>query len=36
METWKHVRAILPLPFLVTVVVPGSILWLTGPYIFGL
>jgi hypothetical protein len=30
METWKHLRAILLLPFMVTVVVPGVILWLTG------
>jgi protein-S-isoprenylcysteine O-methyltransferase Ste14 len=31
METWKHFRAILLLPFLVTVVIPAVILWLTGP-----
>jgi protein-S-isoprenylcysteine O-methyltransferase Ste14 len=30
METWKHLRAILLLPFMVTVVIPGVILWLTG------
>jgi protein-S-isoprenylcysteine O-methyltransferase Ste14 len=29
--TWKHLRAILLLPFMVTVVIPGVILWLTGP-----
>jgi hypothetical protein len=27
METWKHLRAILLLLFLVAVVVPGIILW---------
>ncbi len=31
METWKHIRAILLLPFTATVVIPGFILWLTGP-----
>jgi protein-S-isoprenylcysteine O-methyltransferase Ste14 len=31
MEPWKHLRAILLLPFMVTVVIPGVILWLTGP-----
>src|SRR5215831_7300758 len=36
MEAWKHVRAILLLPFMVTVVIPGVILWLTGPDTFGL
>jgi protein-S-isoprenylcysteine O-methyltransferase Ste14 len=30
METWKHLRAILLLPFMVTVVIPSVILWLTG------
>jgi len=35
METWKHLRAILLLPFMVTVVIPGSILWLTGPDTLG-
>jgi protein-S-isoprenylcysteine O-methyltransferase Ste14 len=36
METWKHLRAILLLPFLVAVVIPGVILWLTGPDTLGL
>ena len=36
METWKHVRAILLLPFMVTVVIPGVILWLTGSDTLGL
>ncbi len=36
METWKHLRAILLLPFMVTVVVPGVIVWLTGPDPLGL
>jgi protein-S-isoprenylcysteine O-methyltransferase Ste14 len=36
METWKHLRAILLLPFLVTVVIPGLVLWLTGPDSLGL
>ena len=36
METWKHLRAILLLPFMVTVVIPGVILWLTGPDTLGL
>jgi protein-S-isoprenylcysteine O-methyltransferase Ste14 len=36
METWKHVRAILLLPFIVTVVVPATILLLTGPDTFDL
>lgn len=31
METWKHLRAILLLPFMVTVMIPGTLLWLTGP-----
>ncbi len=35
METWKHLRAILLLPFMVTVVIPGVILWLTGPDTLG-
>jgi protein-S-isoprenylcysteine O-methyltransferase Ste14 len=30
MEAWKHFRAVLLLPFMVTVVVPGTILFLTG------
>jgi protein-S-isoprenylcysteine O-methyltransferase Ste14 len=30
MGTWRHLRAILQLPFLVTVVVSGVVLWLTG------
>ena len=36
METWKHLRAILLLPFMVTVVIPGTILWLAGPDTLGL
>jgi hypothetical protein len=28
---WKHLRAVLVLPFMVTVVIPGVILWLSGP-----
>jgi protein-S-isoprenylcysteine O-methyltransferase Ste14 len=36
METWEHLRAILLLPFMVTVVVPGAILWLAGPDSLGL
>jgi hypothetical protein len=31
MEGWKHLRAFLLLPGAVTVVIPGVILWLTGP-----
>ena len=30
METWKHLRAVLLLPVMVTVVVPGTLLYLTG------
>jgi protein-S-isoprenylcysteine O-methyltransferase Ste14 len=36
MEAWKHLRAILLLPFMVTVVIPGVILWLTGLDTLGL
>lgn len=36
MQAWKHLRAILLLPFMVTVVIPGTILWLTGPDTLGL
>jgi protein-S-isoprenylcysteine O-methyltransferase Ste14 len=36
METWKHLRAILLLPFMVAVVIPGVVLWLTGPDTLGL
>jgi hypothetical protein len=36
METWKHLRAILLLPYTVTVVVPGVIMWLPGPDTLGL
>jgi len=35
METWKHLRVVLLLPFMVTVVIPGVILWLTGPDTLG-
>jgi protein-S-isoprenylcysteine O-methyltransferase Ste14 len=31
MEMWKHVRAILLLPGILAVVIPSTILWLTGP-----
>jgi protein-S-isoprenylcysteine O-methyltransferase Ste14 len=36
MEAWKHLRAILLLPFVVTVGVPVTILWLTGLDTLGL
>ena len=36
METWKHLRAIVLLPVMGTVVIPGTILWLTGPDTLGL
>ena len=36
METWKHLRAILLLPVMGTVVIPAFILWLTGPDTLGL
>ena len=36
METWKHLRAILLLPVTGSVVIPGVILWLTGPDTLGL
>jgi protein-S-isoprenylcysteine O-methyltransferase Ste14 len=36
METWKHVRSIILLPGVVTVVFPAVVLWLTGPDTFGL
>jgi protein-S-isoprenylcysteine O-methyltransferase Ste14 len=36
METWKHLRAILLLPVMGTVVIPGVIVWLTGPDTLGL
>jgi protein-S-isoprenylcysteine O-methyltransferase Ste14 len=36
METWKHIRAILLLPGVVTVVIPGVVLGLTGPDTLGL
>ncbi len=32
----KHLRAVLLLPFMVTVVIPGTILYLTGPDTLGL
>jgi protein-S-isoprenylcysteine O-methyltransferase Ste14 len=35
MSTWKHVRAILLLPVMVTVVVPGVIVYLSGVDTFG-
>ena len=36
MEAWKHLRAILLLPFIVTVVIPGTILYLNGVDTFGI
>src|SRR5262245_37859467 len=36
MGAWHHLRAILLLPLMVEVVVPGVILWLTGPDTLGL
>lgn len=30
MQSWKHIRAVLLLPFMVTVVVPGAILYFGG------
>lgn len=36
MGTWKHLRAILLLPFMVTVVIPAGLLYLTVPDTFGL
>src|SRR5262245_11384523 len=36
MGAWKHLRAILLLPFMAAVVVPAVILWLTGPDTLGL
>jgi protein-S-isoprenylcysteine O-methyltransferase Ste14 len=36
MEKWKHLRAILLLPYMVTVVIPTVVLWLTGPDTLGL
>ena len=30
MELWRHFRAILLLPFMVAVVIPGTSLYLTG------
>ncbi len=36
MDTWRHLRAILLLPFVVTVVVPGTLLGLTEPDTLGL
>src|SRR5262245_33631532 len=36
MGTWKHLRAILLLPLMAAVVIPGVLLWLTGPDTLGL
>ena len=36
METWKHLRAILLLPGMLAVVIPGTILLLTGLDTLGL
>ena len=36
MEAWKHLRAILLLPFMAAVVIPGVLLGLTGPDTLGL
>ena len=30
MGAWRHLRAIILLPGVVTLVIPGTILWLTG------
>jgi|SRR5579883_164456 len=35
METWKYIREILILPVAELIVIPGVILWLTGPDTFG-
>jgi protein-S-isoprenylcysteine O-methyltransferase Ste14 len=36
MEAWKHLRAIILLPGMVTLVIPGTILWRTGTDSLGL
>jgi hypothetical protein len=36
MEAWKHIRAIVLLPGMVTLVIPGTILWRSGIDSFGL
>ena len=36
MEAWKHVRAIILLPGVVTLVIPGTILWREGTDSYGL
>jgi protein-S-isoprenylcysteine O-methyltransferase Ste14 len=36
MEAWKHIRAIILLPGIVMIVIPGLILWLAGTDSFGL
>ena len=36
MSALRHFRAILMLPFMVTVVIPGMVLFFTGPDTFGL
>jgi protein-S-isoprenylcysteine O-methyltransferase Ste14 len=36
MEVWKHLQAIILLPGVVTLVIPGTILWRTGMDSFGL
>ncbi len=36
MEAWKHLRAVIMLPGVVTIVIPGTILWLAGADSFGL
>jgi hypothetical protein len=35
-ETWKHLRAILLLPVVLTLVIPGTILYLSGVDTLGL
>ena len=36
MRSWKHLRTILLLPGMVTIAIPGTILWLSGPDTLGL
>ena len=36
MEAWKHIRAIILLPGIVMIVIPATILWLSGADSFGL
>jgi protein-S-isoprenylcysteine O-methyltransferase Ste14 len=36
MRSWKHLRSILLLPCMLTIFIPGTILWLTGPDTLGI